>query len=71
MRKAFVDHQISLEAANGDDDDWETDPDFVVSRHRNNVRTVFQIMPFLLPETDKNVCGQTDMGSIARPAAKS
>ena len=33
MWKAAAGHQISVGSANGnDDDDWETDPDFVVSR---------------------------------------
>ena len=33
MWKAAAGHQVNVGNANGnDDDDWETDPDFVVSR---------------------------------------
>ncbi len=31
MWKASAGHQVKIEDANGNDDDWETDPDFVVS----------------------------------------
>ncbi len=57
MWKATAGHQVSVEAANSNDDDWETDPDFVVSKvvgepsnAHNPKKRVFQwYQPFSWP----------------------